>query len=324
VPVVRAAGRPETDVTEDTDPRDERRIIEELEQLQHAITVSRTRREEAQRQFARHLESLGSSRPAESPGSAAPPATPPPPATTARPPLDPDLPASVPPPSPEIARAGANWQQLFANESEIPAPQAHARAAGPAARGHVSSPPARVQSNLTHAGAVARGSHQSPADVPGIEEPALPPDLLAEAAAARARTIRMAGMGAAVVAAVALLGAFLMPGKSPDPAATTPEPAPVAAPAETAAPPPEPAPPAAPVSVTVTTTRNVWLRLTVDGEVRLEREVPAGQHYALGGQRLVIVRAGDAGAVQVSQGGGPAAPLGGDGQVLTRRFAAAD
>lgn len=79
-----------------------------------------------------------------------------------------------------------------------------------------------------------------------------------------------------------------------------------------------PTPP--PFVIELTTTRQVWLRVTVDGERRFERMIPPGERFMFEAARDVVVRAGDAGAVGVSVGGGPVAPLGGDGQVVTRSF----
>ncbi len=102
--------------------------------------------------------------------------------------------------------------------------------------------------------------------------------------------------------------------------------APSAPPAASTAPlAPATPPEAAPVEphrlrLDLATTRNVWLRVTVDGRVALERELGPGEKLPFGADRSIVIRAGDAGAVTVSVGGVDRGPLGGDGKVLTRRF----
>jgi cytoskeleton protein RodZ len=86
------------------------------------------------------------------------------------------------------------------------------------------------------------------------------------------------------------------------------------------------APPAAtsgtqtpPPAAEVATTRRVWMRVTVDGQRVVEREVPEGTRIPLTGSQIVI-RAGDAGAVRVSIAGKDQGALGPAGQVATRTF----
>jgi hypothetical protein len=72
--------------------------------------------------------------------------------------------------------------------------------------------------------------------------------------------------------------------------------------------------------VTLDTIRPVWIRVIVDGSPALEREVPAGEHLSFGGDRAVVVRAGDAGGVRASMNGVDRGPLGRDGWPLTVPF----
>jgi hypothetical protein len=130
--------------------------------------------------------------------------------------------------------------------------------------------------------------------------------------------------GALVVALAAGLLAMSLWNRAPEsapPAATTAD-APPAAPAPTAA--PAPAPPAAAARPTsgseLTTIRRVWMRVTVDGARVLEREVPAGTIVPLTAEKTIVIRTGDAGAVRLSMRGGAAAPLGREGEVVTRSF----
>jgi Domain of unknown function (DUF4115) len=124
------------------------------------------------------------------------------------------------------------------------------------------------------------------------------------------------------IAVVGLLAVFLWSrGRSQDEAAP---PVAVAAPPAPAV--PAPAPPAAATSGTdipppgeVSTIRRVWIRVTVDGERVVEREVAEGTKIPLNGSQIVI-RAGDAGAVRVSIAGKDQGVFGPAGEPATRTF----
>ena len=77
-----------------------------------------------------------------------------------------------------------------------------------------------------------------------------------------------------------------------------------------------------PLRIDLATRRPVWLRVTVDGRIAIEREAAAGEQLPFAADRTIVVRAGDAGAVTVRVGGVDQGPVGRDGQVLTRGFAA--
>jgi hypothetical protein len=98
-------------------------------------------------------------------------------------------------------------------------------------------------------------------------------------------------------------------------ASTTPPPAPSAA---------SPAADAVPVSsalsLLVEARRSSWLRTTVDGQSDAGRMLAQGETVRLNAKQSVLLRVGDAGAVYVSVNNGQAAPLGLDGQVITRQF----
>jgi hypothetical protein len=70
----------------------------------------------------------------------------------------------------------------------------------------------------------------------------------------------------------------------------------------------------------LTTIRRVWMRVTVDGERVLEREVPANTTVPLNAEKSIVIRTGDAGAVRLSIRGGEPAALGAEGEVVTRSF----
>lgn len=110
------------------------------------------------------------------------------------------------------------------------------------------------------------------------------------------------------------------------PATAASSPASDAAPAASPAPSSEPVVPAAnpapsgALSLLVEARRSSWLRTTVDGESDGGRVLAQGEKLRLSAQRSVALRVGDAGAVLVSVNNGQPAPLGRDGQVVTRQF----
>lgn len=93
--------------------------------------------------------------------------------------------------------------------------------------------------------------------------------------------------------------------------ATAPAPQPAPAPA---------APPADPSESVLTTTRPVWLRVVADGARVVNRELPGGARVPFKAEKVIEIRAGDAGAVRLSIGGRDQGPLGADGAVVTRSF----
>jgi Domain of unknown function (DUF4115) len=74
------------------------------------------------------------------------------------------------------------------------------------------------------------------------------------------------------------------------------------------------------VNLTLITRRRAWMRVTIDGKRAFEREVGAGEQIPLRGDRSIVVRAGDAGAVAVIWNGRDAGSIGRDGVVATREF----
>lgn len=146
----------------------------------------------------------------------------------------------------------------------------------------------------------------------------------------RLQAWRGAALGAVVLAAIVLLAiGWWRSAPSPDvvrgggAAATTP-------PARPAQPAPRPAPAGAqPASspagvaehaVVLTTTRRVWVRVMADGHRLFEREVAAGERVPIDATQAVVIRAGDAGAVRLTFADGRVEALGGEGQVVTKRF----
>ena len=66
--------------------------------------------------------------------------------------------------------------------------------------------------------------------------------------------------------------------------------------------------------------RKVWVRVLVDGQKVIERELPADARIPLTPISQIVVRAGDAGAVRVTIAGKDQGPVGRDGEVATRAF----
>ncbi len=237
-------------------PTEDRRILEELEQLQQAIRTSRVTRERAEAAFDGELRAFET----RVPPPAAVPATP-----------------------------------------ALAAPGESAPTAAPS-----SVPPGFMLPKPNPSPAVALFD-----DGP-VPPPALP----------RARTaLIVAGIAAAVGVSAGYLWTMQ---RGPEAGTRPPEavqPQAVATPTDApgGATKPVPGDPHA-LRVDLTSLRRVWLRVSVDGRIALEREVPAGERMPFGADRSIVVRAGDAGAVTVRVGPDDQGPLGRDGQVVTRAF----
>jgi hypothetical protein len=74
------------------------------------------------------------------------------------------------------------------------------------------------------------------------------------------------------------------------------------------------------VRVELTTLRDVWMRVAVDGQRVIEREFGANQRIPLSARESIAIRAGDGGAVRVALGGQDQGLLGRDGLVVNRTF----
>jgi hypothetical protein len=141
----------------------------------------------------------------------------------------------------------------------------------------------------------------------------------ARAAAPRAQpwTRVLAGGAVILLAGVAVTISMRNDASEPPPSSDPPQAAQPAMPA------PEPRPAdGAPASreSEIVTIRRVWMRVLVDGERVLEREVPADTRVPLSAQKTILIRTGDAGAVRLSIRGDDQGFLGREGEVLTRSF----
>lgn len=204
--------------------------------------------------------------------------------------------------------------------SEIEALQAEA-AALRASLGHRATPEPQPAEPL------AAPSADAAEEVVSDEEPAVPLQTFHSGARPGALLARSAVFVAAFAAiGVLVVAASLWVGRDRTainvPAASRARTTPPRAPAVT--------PPEASVSRVVTsppwlafeTRRTVWLRILVDDQEDRGALVEAGTRREIPSGERVSVRAGDAGAVMISENGGEPTPLGRDGQVLTRTFVA--
>jgi hypothetical protein len=134
----------------------------------------------------------------------------------------------------------------------------------------------------------------------------------------RQRTALALGGVLAVGGGVLLVWSLFGSSNTPVPtqSASLPAAAPASAPAPSAA--PATTAPARAVNVELTTVRPVWMRVIVDDRKTMEREFPADARIPIGGDRTIVVRAGDGGAVRVTQDGKDLGPMGRDGFAVTR------
>jgi len=108
-------------------------------------------------------------------------------------------------------------------------------------------------------------------------------------------------------------------------AATTASAPPTIAPDPAAAPASPPAAPAADAHALqgeLKIQRRVWVRVLLDGQRAVERELAAGTRIPLQADRAIVIRAGDAGALRLTINGVDRGPLGKDAEIITRTFTA--
>ena len=74
------------------------------------------------------------------------------------------------------------------------------------------------------------------------------------------------------------------------------------------------------LTVTISVTRRCWVSATVDGRKEIERLLQVDDRPTLDVRRELVLRAGDAGAVQMSINGVAAKSLGKNGEVVTARL----
>ena len=259
----------------------EQRVLDELEQLQLAIRATREKRVRVQADFDAHLRAFE----------------------------PPRLERVSPSPLPEAARPALSAASAQAVAPLSRNPQAIPVPAPTQAPVSSSTTPVLAPRGTPSGLVVQEGGHDEGTPTPGHSR--------------RSRVLPVA-LAAAAVTLVAWSALWVMkrtpavpPPTEQRSSASPPEavrPAPLAA--------ARPVPPVDPhpVRIDLTTLRRVWLRVSVDGRIAIEREVAAGEHLPFGADRSIVVRAGDAGAVTVRTGEVDQGPIGRDGQVVTRTF----
>lgn len=332
-------------------PFSEDAALRELEELQQKIEASRVRRKEANEAFDRFLHTF--ERPPapvsikETPPEprTVPPPPSPPPAPPLRPPeqevqylLQPP-PPSIPKDLPRVPPASAAAPAESPIESSgVTMPPLVEPAAKPPAR--IEAPPPAFPSELpsnspdgldldgwdrTSASGVDAFPEESRMETPATRDPFRIESRSVPAALWMTRPsgkrIPPAAAAGAAVLVIAVLAFFALRGNGDETAPTDQ----VAAEPPAAAPQPaaQPAPPPVdipPQRAEISTLRQVWIRVMVDGQKVIERELPPNTHIPLNPVSRFVVRAGDAGAVRVAIEGKDQGPVGADGQVATKAF----
>jgi hypothetical protein len=96
---------------------------------------------------------------------------------------------------------------------------------------------------------------------------------------------------------------------------------PVASAPAASVPTPPPGPPRA-LNIELIAIRPVWTRVTVDGRRALARLIAADERMSFGGDQVIAIRAGDAGAFRLVVDGKDQGVLGRDGQIFEKSFSA--
>lgn len=275
---------------------DEQLALQRLEQLRRDIQTARRRREQAVAEFEAFIASFRE--PTVPQRAAAPaPRVEPTPIDPQLPPLEPDAPQPI-----AEARDAAQ------------SPESPAVAALPAAAPAPALPePLPVEASAPWPAITRRKSPMRVwkiAAAAGLGAVAVAGFVLLRSGDESSPTAPLAGNSAPAAARPGAEGAA---SRGPESSAPSSPPG-----LETMA--PASAPPAGGLRLELVARQPVWIRVTVDGRRRMEREVPEGFRVTLDAERAVAIRAGDAGALMVGENGRPPAPLGRDGQVLTRIF----
>jgi hypothetical protein len=297
-----------TSGSEDRAHWDEAAALEELERLQRGIEEWRRRRNDVQAEFERFVR--GFRRTAQ----------------------EPEIPASVPAESPRLPAPVNVPLSAWAPPTAAATPKV---ATDPiAAPTHIvpTPPPAAATPTVT-----------SESDLPATPNVVrvLPPGRSASGSAAmaaklsawfakqstqRSRVIAGAGVLVVVIGAGALLTRPWQDGptdpsgsESPSAPASIPRPSQPAVPlTQPAATPADPGPQRS----EIVALERVWVRVVVDGNREVERELAAGERVPLRAGSVSVIRAGNAGAVRVTINGEDRGTLGPEGEPITRTLRA--
>lgn len=130
-------------------------------------------------------------------------------------------------------------------------------------------------------------------------------------------------LAVAALVAIVLLAFWLWPERTPQaPAQSTTQAAPAASPPPSVSAPVASTGPAKPLSFELTTSRKVWVRVTADDRRLVERELPANHRMTIDADRVILIRAGDGGAVRLATAGRDLGVLGKDGFPANRTLTA--
>jgi hypothetical protein len=334
-------------------PFNDRPALEELERLQRSIQEYRRKRERAEGEFEKFV---GGFRPVAGQGAErhggvlSPPVAPVIPVGAASPSAPPaeqisqmpsgavtgsaPRPATVTPPAPPAPVVGASAAPpavsvppSFFSDAQRAVTFDNGAPAEPAIAGGTRSrlPILLGGAVLIVAGVLVTRTYLPPAAAPGTPSPAPassspvpsapPPAVGATTAAPGSTTPAPSAVATPPPASSTTQGPAGAvtpgPGATTSPSGAVAPRTPAVAGAVSAAPPAE-----------VRTVRKVWLRVVIDGNRALEREVEANANIPLPAGRTFVVRAGDAGAVHFFLNGRDQGALGAEAQVVTRTFTA--
>jgi hypothetical protein len=296
----------------DQPPFSEAAALRELEELQREIEQFRVRRKDANDAFDQFLRSFDRS-----------PAQPPAPTSRVAERVEPDDTTIVRPlPSPSQAPALDDWPPP--DPPPVVEPALALRASAPQATESATAIAAFPTESDVRAVNEAAMSAEAAAEKTLPRQPPVVPAALTSARPRRSGRIPPAiGLVAVLAAGAAAFFVWRMTGSDPPaPTGATTAGAPVSRAQQPPAPSAAPSAPAVPAAE-VSTLRRVWVRVMVDGQKVIERELPADARIPLTPTSQVVVRAGDAGAVRVAIAGKDQGPVGRDGEVATKSFTVA-
>lgn len=293
-------------------PFNEQAALEELEQLQAAIAQARRQRGQTVDEFDKFVRSFRNPPPAET--------------VPAPPPMVREAVVPAPVPRAPVADEPSPLASRPSPVAEEPSPVAPR----PGPDANDSSPLAREvdslfadRPSLFEDDDAPSASHPSPFDTPS-----------SSSVRPQGRRVGFATLigGLAAVAVVVIGGVMLVnrgggdaaPQATQSPARAAQAPAAATSPEPPRAEPARPPVPASGLQAEIVTTRPVWVRVLVDGEKTIERELRSNDRIPLRATRVIFVRAGDAGALRIVVNGQDQGVLGRDGEIVTRSFTTAN
>jgi hypothetical protein len=285
-----------TSGSEDRAHWDEAAALEELERLQRGIEEWRRRRNDVQAEFERFVR--GFRRTAQ----------------------EPEIPASVPAESPRLPAPVNVPLSAWAPPTAAATPKV---ATDPIA---AATPTVTSESDLPATPNVVRVLPPGRSVSGSAAMAAKLSAWFAKQSTQRSRVIAGAGVLVVVIGAGALLTRPWQNGPT-DPSGSESPSAPASIPrlSQPAVPPTQPAATPAdpgPRRSEIVALERVWVRVVVDGNREVERELAAGERVPLRAGSVSVIRAGNAGAVRVTINGEDRGTLGPEGEPITRTLRA--